>query len=72
MKTREQIITSMCYTYRHDYGLVKEGDDTGLFSGIISAGMTQAERESLWRTMAQIFDNDITPHMEFKTVDNNK
>ncbi len=73
MKTREEIITSMCYTYRHDYGLVKEeSDDTGMFSGIFSAGMTQAERESLWRTMAQIFDNDISPYMTFKTIDDAK
>jgi hypothetical protein len=30
--------------------------------------MTKDERESLWRQMAQIFDNDIAPHMEFKAV----
>ena len=66
MKTREQIITSMCYTYRHDYGLDKpEGDN---FASKLSSGMTQTQRESLWRQMAQIFDNDIAPHMEFKTV----
>jgi len=65
MKTREQIITSMCYTWRHDYGLHKEPDPGGYtFPGI--AGMTQAERDSLWRQMAQLFDNDISPHMEFK------
>ena len=64
MKTREQIISSMCYTYRHDYGLDKpEGDN---FASKLSSGMTQAQRESLWRQMAQIFDNDILPHMEFK------
>ena len=64
MKTREQIITSMCYTYRHDYGLDKpEGDN---FANKLSSGMTQTQRESLWRQMAQIFDNDILPHMEFK------
>jgi hypothetical protein len=64
MKTREQIITSMCYTYRHDYGLDKpEGDN---FASKLSSGMTQTQRESLWRQMAQIFDNDILPHMEFK------
>jgi hypothetical protein len=34
--------------------------------------MTLAERESLWRQMAQIFDNDIAPHMEFKTVANSR
>jgi hypothetical protein len=63
MKTREQIITSMCHTWRHDYGLDKpEGDD---FSSKLSAGTTLAEREFLWKQMAQIFDNDIAPHMKF-------
>jgi hypothetical protein len=28
--------------------------------------MTQKEREFLYRQMAQIFDNDIAPYMEFK------
>lgn len=65
MKNRVDIITSMCYTYRHDYGLLKEPDPGGYtFPGI--AGMTQSEREFLWQQMAQIFDNDIAPHMEFK------
>ena len=64
MKTREQIISSMCYTYRHDYGLQKPTGDN--FASKLSSGTTQAERESLWRQMAQIFDNDILPHMEFK------
>lgn len=54
--TREQIITSMCYTYRHDYGLDREDTDPTWV-----AGMTQPERQSLWNTMAQIFDNDIKP-----------
>jgi hypothetical protein len=64
MKTRDQIITSMCYTWRHDYGLDKmEHDGPG---GLISAGLTNAERKLLWRQMAQIFDNDIAPHMEFR------
>jgi hypothetical protein len=61
MKTREDIITSMCYTWRHDYGLVKE---TSTFP--FEAGMTQGQREILWKQMAQIFDNDIAPYMEFK------
>lgn len=65
MKTREEIITSMCYTCRHDYGLLKEEDPGGYtFPGI--AGMTREEQQSLWQQMAQIFDNDIAPHMEFK------
>ena len=61
MKSREDIITSMCYTWRHDYGLVKECSASPL-----DAGMTQSQRELLWRQMAQLFDNDIAPYMEFK------
>ena len=64
MKSREQIITSMCYTFRHDYGLEK--DIGNGFISAISCGMTQEEREFLWKQMAQIFDNDILPYMEFK------
>jgi len=65
MKTREEIITSMCYTYRHDYGLTKS-PDSGSYSFPFEAGMTFEEQQALWRQMAQIFDNDIAPHMEFK------
>lgn len=61
MKTREQIITSMCYTWRHDYGLEKRSDALPF-----EAGTTKEEREFLWKQMAQIFDNDIAPNMEFK------
>jgi hypothetical protein len=67
MKTREEIITSMCYTMRHDYGLDKsEGEG---FAGALSAGMTKTERAFLWNQMAQIFDNDIAPYMEFREWD---
>lgn len=60
MKTREEIIASICYTMRHDYGLIKEDDR------LLSSGMTDAERKALWNQMAQIFDNCIAPYMEFK------
>jgi hypothetical protein len=63
MKTREQIITDMCYTMRHDYGLIKHDVD------LISSGMTDFERESLRDSMTQIFDNCIAPHMIFKIQD---
>lgn len=62
MKTREQIITAMCLTWRHDYSLDKS-IGTG-FADIISSGMTQPEREALWRQMAQIYDNCIAPVMQ--------
>jgi hypothetical protein len=64
MKTKEQIITSMCYTMRHDYGLEKDlGND---FIDKFVAGMTQSEQEALWHQMSQLFDNDIAPYMEFQ------
>ena len=61
MKNREEIITAMCHTYRHDYGLTRGDDDPPWV-----AGMTQSERDGLRRTMAQILDNDIIPYMDFK------
>ena len=54
----------MCYTIRHDYGLEKDAGNG--FISEMESGMTQSEREALWNQMAQIFDNDIAPYMEFK------
>lgn len=71
MKTREQIVTDMCYTQRHDYGLDRELSDD-MFTELISAGMTDAEREILWNQMAQLFDNCIAPHMKFTIPDSRK
>lgn len=62
MKTREQIIESMCYTYRHDFGL----DRTDIGNGFVTSGTTEDERRLIRAVMAQIFDNDIAPYMEFK------
>jgi hypothetical protein len=64
MKTREQVITDMCYTWRHDYGLDRQEHDGP--GGLISCGLTNAQREQLWQQMAQIFDNNIAPHMVFR------
>jgi hypothetical protein len=64
MKSREEIITSMCYTWRQDYGLQKE--QYGDLTNTLSSGMTDQERKMLWGAMAQLFDNDIAPYMEFK------
>lgn len=60
-KSREDIITSMCYTYRHDYGLIRESKCSP-----VDGGMTPGQRDLLWKQMAQIFDNDIAPYMDFK------
>ena len=64
--SREQIITDMCYTYRHDYGLDKLPTDPPW-----TAGMTKEDREGLYNTMAQIYDNNIAPLMnDYKKLNN--
>jgi hypothetical protein len=56
MKTKEEIINSMCLSYRHDYGLRKEpGEPTW------TAGMTEEDAKMLYKTMEQIYNNDIAP-----------
>lgn len=57
-KTREQIITDMCYTWRHDYGIERDSD------AALDTGMTKDERAFLWQQMAQIYDNCIAPAMQ--------
>jgi hypothetical protein len=32
----------------------------------LDSGVTETERKGIWNQMAQIFDNDISPYMEFK------
>lgn len=61
---RAKIITNMCYTWRHDYGITKEETDCPFdFSGM-SSGMTIREKEQLWHQMSQVFDTDIAPIFE--------
>jgi hypothetical protein len=59
MKTKEQIIIGMCYTYRHDFGLRKEEGGKSL-----SSGMTEQEAKTLYKQMEQIYNNDIEPILE--------
>ena len=49
----------MCYTYRHDYGLRKEQGEPSWTSG-----MTTKDAEMLYKTMEQIYNNDIEPILE--------
>ena len=67
MKTKQEIITAMCFTFRHDYGLPKEtirvqGQDVP----IGSSGMTENEQDNLYRRMLQIYNNAIEPYMVMK------
>jgi hypothetical protein len=56
MKTKTEIIHDMCLTYRHDYGLRKLDTDPPW-----TAGMTEEDAKMLYKTMEQIYDNDIAP-----------
>jgi len=59
MKTKEEIITSMCYTYRHDFGLLKLDNEPSWTNG-----MTKKDAEMLYKTMEQIYNNNIEPILE--------
>jgi len=59
MKNKEQIIHDMCMTYRHDYGLHKKDDDPPWTSG-----MTAQDAKMLYKTMEQIYNNNIEPIIE--------
>jgi len=59
MKEKEQIITDMCYSYRHDYGLRKEEGEPPWTSG-----MTEKDAKMLYKTMEQIYNNNIEPLLE--------
>ena len=56
MKTKEEIIHDMCFSYRHDYGLRKEVSDPNWTSG-----MTEQDAKMLYKTMESIYTNDIEP-----------
>ena len=58
---REQLITDMCLTFRHDYGLVISEDER-MYS--LSSGMTELERQGLFTTMSQVFDHHFANSLE--------
>ena len=49
----------MCMSYRHDYGLRKLKTDPPWTSG-----MTEEDAKMLYKTMEQIYTNDIAPLVE--------
>lgn len=54
--TKEEIIHDMCMTYRHDYGLRKLPGEPPWTSG-----MTAEDATMLYKTMEQIYTNNIEP-----------
>lgn len=65
MKSKEEVIHSMCLTYRHDYGLRKSIDDPPWTSG-----MTEEDAKSLYKVMEQIYNNDIEPILKHYEEEN--
>jgi hypothetical protein len=61
VKTREEIVHSMCVMYREDYEVSKLATDPPWVRG-----MTALERRGLWRVMEQIYDINIKPVLEKK------
>ncbi len=65
-ETREEIITSMCYTWDHGFGLVKDPTIEGIqFTG----GYTDADRDALWDRMAQLYDHHVAPYRNNESED---
>ena len=60
----DDLIDSMCLTWRHDFGLVRLDGDDGAFLG---SGMTEKERESLRRDMRQLWEHNIAPFLQAET-----
>ena len=67
MKSKQEIITAMCFAFRHDYGLPKETVSVGGQDvSVGSSGMTDGEQDNLYRRMLQIYNNAIEPYMVLK------
>ena len=67
MKSKEEIITEMCYAYRQDYDLNKDPTDPSW-----CAGMTPEERRGLYNTMSNIYENNIEPILKHYGEKNGK
>ena len=60
---RDQVIREMCLSYRPDYDIVKLPTDPPWL-----VGMTDFERQGLWRTMADIYDTEIKHKVNNETT----
>lgn len=64
---RDAIVTGMCMTWGHDYGLLKTSEERELVGDAIfkiMCGMTQQERDSLYSRMNQVFEHNIKPLLD--------
>jgi hypothetical protein len=63
MKTKEEIIHAMAFTYRQDYNLRKGPKEPNWTNG-----MTEEDAKMLYKTMEQLYNSNIEPYMEFKNA----
>lgn len=49
-----KIVTDMCLTMRHDYGLLFDPMNP-------TSGMTEFDRQALYNQMSQLYDHHISP-----------
>lgn len=68
-RTREGVITNMCYTYDHAFGVDRDPNGADVITNMM--GYTKSERKALWDQMAQIYDNDIAPFHTLNDKDTN-
>lgn len=55
----DDVIESMCLTWRHDFGLVLDEETLGQWG--LSSGMTETAREGLRSQMRQLWQHHIAP-----------
>jgi hypothetical protein len=55
MNYTNKIVLGMCTTSRHDFGLNKDPDS------LLSSGMTDQERDSLYSRMDQLYRHNVLP-----------
>ena len=66
MKSKEEVIYSMCLTYRPDYKIRKMSDDPPW-----TLGMTEHEAKMLYKIMEALYNDDIEPLLKRRLNRNN-
>ena len=66
MKSKEEVIYSMCVTYRPDYEIRKDPNDPSWL-----VGMTEDEAKMLYKVMESLYNDDIEPVLKKRLNRNN-
>lgn len=59
MKSKEEVIHSMCLDYRHDYDIRKLDTDPPWTSGL-----TEKDAKILYKVMESLYNDDIEPQLK--------